>query len=99
MAGSSPAMTISGTLEWAMLGEHLHVLGHGGAFGFEVVGHGAAQARMGDVMCGVSRHGHVAAQEFVLALRAGFDAAQTPRDRKLDRLIIAGLEMQKRDEL
>src|SRR5437868_13664148 len=90
MAGSSPALTISVTLEWSMLGESLHVLGHGGAFGFEVVGHGTAQARMGDVMCGVRRCRHVATQQFVLALCAGFDAAQTPRDRELDGLVIAG---------
>ena len=36
----------------------------------------------------------IAAQQFVLALRAGFDLGQAARNGEIDRLIIAGLEMQ-----
>ena len=38
----------------------------------------------------------VAAREFVLALRAGFDPLEPVCDRIVDRLVVAELEMQKR---
>ena len=41
-------------------------------------------------------HRHIAARQFVLALRARFDARQAQFDRQFDRLIIAKLEVQER---
>ena len=42
------------------------------------------------------RHRPVAARQLVLALRAGLDAGEAARDRRVDRLIIAELEMEER---
>src|SRR5690606_29138372 len=67
---------------------------HIGALMLEVIGDSAAKARIGDVMRGVGRHGHVAAGDLVLALRAGFDARESAPDRVFDGLIVADLEMQ-----
>ena len=42
----------------------------------------------------MGRDRHVAARELVLALRAGLDAGEPARDREVDRLMVADLEMQ-----
>ena len=62
----------------------------------EIARDGPAQARVGDPVRRVGRDRHVAARELVLALGAGLDARQAVRDRVVDRLIVADLEMQAR---
>ena len=56
----------------------------------------APQAGVGDVMRRIGGLRQIAAGDLVLALRAGLDAFRAPRDRKIDGLIIANLEMQER---
>src|SRR6516164_4195884 len=65
-----------------------------GALSSQVVVDGAAQAGIGNEVCGIGRLGQVAACDLVLALRAGLDVFATAVDRKFDRLIVADLEMQ-----
>ncbi len=79
------------------LAQFVHVLGDRCAFVFEIVGDGTSQALMRDVMRRPGRAGKIAAQELVPALGAGFDARRAARDRKIDGLVIAGLEMQERN--
>src|SRR5206468_1459074 len=67
-----------------------------GALVLEKVGDGAPQPRIGNVMCGMSGHRHIAARDLVLAAGAGLDAAELVLDRIVDRLIVADLEMQER---
>src|ERR1043165_4453577 len=62
----------------------------------EIVAHRAAQRWIGDVVRRVSRLRQVTAGDLVLALRAGLDPAQAALDGKVDRLIVADLEMQER---
>src|SRR3954470_9893665 len=64
------------------------------ALAFEVIVDGAAQAGIGDEVSGVGGSRQVAACDLVLALRTGFDVRQPAFDGKVDRLIIADLEMQ-----
>ena len=49
---------------------------------------------MGDVMHRMGGDGQVAARQLVLALCAGLDPLQPLRKRKIDRLMVADLEMQ-----
>src|SRR3954452_13893227 len=65
-----------------------------GALALEVIIDGAAQARIGDEVSGVGGSRQVAPCDLVLALRAGLDVRQPAFDGKVDRLIIADLEMQ-----
>jgi hypothetical protein len=44
----------------------------------------------------MGRGRQIAAGDFVLALRAGFDARQFVRNAEIDRLVIAEFEMQER---
>ena len=69
---------------------------HIGALALEVVGDGAAQGGVGEVVGGIGGDGAVAARQLVLALRAGLDALQAARDREVDGLVVADLEMQER---
>src|SRR3546814_18394525 len=45
-------------------------------------------------MCGPGRHGRIAARQLVLALGARLNSLQSPRDGKIDGLVIAEFEMQ-----
>src|SRR5665647_638924 len=65
-------------------------------FARQILGDRPPQGRIGDEMRGIGGVRQVAARQLVFALRAGFDAAELMGDRKVDRLIIAQLEMQKR---
>ncbi len=47
-------------------------------------------------MRGIGGLRQVAARDLVLALRAGLDRLQAARNRKIDRLVVADLEMQER---
>ena len=66
------------------------------ALALEIIGDRAAQPGIGDVMGRIGRDRHIAARELVLALRAGLDALEAVRDRIVDGLVIANLEMQER---
>src|SRR5436190_20885226 len=72
------------------------VMGDLPTLAFKIVGNGAAEAWIGDPVGGVGGRRPVAAGKLVLALGAGFDARKAVRDRPVDRLVIAELEMQKR---
>src|SRR4051794_8068272 len=50
-------------------------------------------------MCGQRLDRQKTAKKLVLALRAALEESQRARDRILDRLVVAALEMQKRDVL
>src|SRR5689334_1050201 len=67
-----------------------------GALALKIIGDRAPEIRVGDVMRGVGGVRQISACELVLALRAGFDDLQPVLDRKIDRLIVADLEMQER---
>src|SRR5580704_517261 len=67
-----------------------------GPLAHQVIVDGAAQAGIGDIVRGTSRRRHVAARNLVFALGAGFDPRQLVRDGKIDRLVIAEFEVQKR---
>ena len=69
---------------------------HIGALALEIVGDRAAQAGIGDVVRRIGGGRQVAARDLVLALRAGLDARELVRDRVVDRLVVAELEMQER---
>src|SRR3972149_4496767 len=56
----------------------------------------AAEAFVCDVMCAEGGNRQVSALDLVLALGAGLDARQFVRDRVVDGLVIAKLEMQER---
>src|SRR3546814_9096262 len=45
-------------------------------------------------MCCPGRHGRIAARQLVLALGARLNSLQSPRDGKIDGLVIAKFEMQ-----
>src|SRR3954469_7523661 len=67
-----------------------------GALLLEIVAHRAAQRRIGDVVRRMGGLRQVAARQLVLALGAGLDHGEAARDRKVDGLVIADLEMQER---
>ena len=69
---------------------------HISALARQIVGNGPPQPRIGDVMGRIGGVRQVAARELVLALGAGLDALEPVRDRIVDRLIVAELEMQER---
>src|SRR5665647_1370705 len=78
------------------LGELASGFGDIGALALEIVGYRVAQAGVGDVMRGIGGLRQVAARDLVLALRAGLDRLQAALNCKIDRLIVADLEMQER---
>src|SRR5260370_3227784 len=49
---------------------------------------------MRDVVRAVGGSGHVATEELVRAMRAGLDGLEPMRDRIVDRLVVAGLEVE-----
>src|SRR5215468_350419 len=65
-----------------------------GALALEGVGDRTPQGRVGDEMCRVRTGRQIAAGKLVLALGAGLDPRQPMRNGKLDRLVVADLEMQ-----
>ena len=71
-------------------------LGHVSSLPRQILGDGAPQRRVGDVVGRVGRDRAVAAGELVLALRAGLDPREPMRDRVVDRLVVAELEVQER---
>src|SRR5438067_1086144 len=77
-------------------GEIVLLGGHSGAFAGEEVGDRLAQALMGDVVRRPGLHRLVAAGELVPALGTGLDPGQAERDRRVDRLVVAQLEVQER---
>src|SRR6516165_4699860 len=77
-------------------GEFASGLRNIGAFALQIILDRAAQAWVGDKMRRICGLWKIAARELVLALRTGFYRLQAARDGKIDRLIIAHLEMQKR---
>src|SRR5882757_5212234 len=81
--------------ERAELAELAAGFGDVGALALEVIGDRAAQIGVGDVMRGVGGLRQISARQFVLALGAGLDNFEAALDRKIDRLIVADLEMQK----
>src|SRR6202011_3026261 len=78
------------------VGEFARSLRHIGALMLEIIGNRAAQAGIGDVVRRKSRLRKITARDLVLALGAGLDGFQAAPDRKVDRLVIADLEMQER---
>ena len=71
----------------------MHAL-HMGAFMVEIVRHAAPQGRIGYPMGRIRSGGGIAACQFMLALGAGLDPFQPARNRKINRLMVADLEMQ-----
>src|ERR1700722_4080454 len=65
----------------------------------EIVGDRSSKPCVCEFVRRVGQGRAVAARELVLALSASLDAAQSAREREVDRLIVADLEMQKRPEL
>ena len=80
-------------LEWRHLAQKLDVVRHRAAFRLQIVGDRAPQARVRDEVGAVGGDGDVAAGELVFALRARLDARQAARDRGVDRLVVAELEV------
>src|SRR6266403_1020111 len=87
---------LGGLAKRSGLGEFAPGFGHIGAFMSEIIRYRAAQIGIGDVMRGIGGLREISARDLVLALRARFDCFQTAPDRKVDSLVIADLEMQKR---
>ena len=83
--------------ERAVPGQFADMLAHRRPLRRQELVHPPAQALMRDVMGAVGFLRHVAAQQFMLPLRARFHFRQTMRDGEIYCLIIAGLEMQKGD--
>ena len=77
-----------------MFAQHGHLGLHRGAFLFQEMGDCVAQAGMGDPVGALHPHRQIAALDLMLALRPGFDPFQPVGDGEIDRLVIAGLEMQ-----
>ena len=65
---------------------------HRCAFRAQEIVHRPGQSFVQDDMGAVGFHGQVAAQQFMLALGAGLNPLQPARNRKIDRLIVAGLD-------
>src|SRR5262245_3060010 len=80
--------------EWAELGELPAGFGDIGALALEVIRDRPAEIGVDDVMRGVGGVRQISARKLMLALRAGFDDLKFALDCKIDRLIIADLEMQ-----
>src|SRR4029453_2788186 len=64
------------------------------ALPLQIVGYGAAQAGIGDVMRAIGLDREIAARELVSALCARFHPREFPRDGEFDRLVVADLEME-----
>src|ERR1700690_360056 len=58
----------------------------------EIVGDRLGEPRVGELVRRIGEGRPVAASELMLALRASLNAAQSAREREVDRLIIAHLE-------
>src|SRR6266700_6902692 len=67
-----------------------------GALAAQIIGDGAAQGRIGDMMGRIGHDRNIAPRDLVLALRPGFDPGKPMRNRIFDGLIITQLEMQER---
>ena len=69
---------------------------HRCALARQIVRDRLGEAWVGQVMGRMGDHRPIAAGDFMLALRAGLDALVAAADRKFDRLIVADLEVEKR---
>src|SRR5262249_42234814 len=83
-------------LERAVAGQFLAGCRHIGALALEIVGDGAAQAGIDDIVRRIGGDRQVAARQLVLALGAGFHPVELAVNREVDRLVIAQLEVQER---
>src|SRR5438270_9917548 len=86
----------AGLTERAGVGQFAHRFRHIAPLPPEIVLHRAPQAGIDNVMRGVGGLRQVTARDLVLALRAGLDPLKAARNRKIDGLVIADLEMQER---
>ena len=77
-----------------LLAEQGNLACHGAPLALEVIGHGAAQTGIGDVVGAVGLARQIAAGELVRPLRAGLDPAELVGDGKFDGLVVADLEME-----
>src|SRR5262245_19985730 len=93
-SASTEESTAAGLAIGRLLGEQGDLPGDLAPLALEVVGDGAAQAGVGNVVRAVGLHRQIAPGELVRALRAGLDASELARDGELDGLVVAGFEMQ-----
>ena len=78
-----------------MFGQHGHLRAHAGALLLQEMGDGCvAQSKMCDPVRAFHLHRQIATLNLMLALRSGLDPFQSMGDGEIDRLVIAGLEMQ-----
>src|SRR5262249_22762095 len=82
--------------ERAALGELVDVVRHTGGLAREKSLDGIGELRMPQPVGGPSHLREEAARELVLALRAALEDADPARDAELERLVVAGLEVQAR---
>src|SRR5262245_6467562 len=82
--------------ERAALGELVDVLRHTGGLAREKSLDGVGELRLPQPVGGPSHLREEAARELVLALRAALEDADPARDAELERLVVAGLEVQAR---
>src|SRR5215468_4025331 len=83
-----------GAAEGRVFGQRPDLALDGGTLAAEEILDRGGEARLADPMCAPGRRRQVAALDLVLALGAGLDPRQLVRDRVLDGLVVAGLEMQ-----
>src|SRR5216684_1181152 len=67
-----------------------------GALAPQIVGDGAPQGRIGDMMGRIGHDRNIAPRDLVLALRPGFDPGKPMRNRIFDGLIITQLKVEER---
>ena len=79
--------------EGRRLGEDLGVALDLKPLPLQIVGDGAAEARISDPVGRIGEGRQVAAGELVLALGAGLDALEAVSERPFDRLVVAELEV------
>ena len=82
-----------------MLVQFVDVARHAARFAFQIVLDRARKARMREPVRRKRLDRHQPAKQLVLALRSALEALEPVRDRELDRLVIAGLEMKQRHVL
>src|SRR5690242_21128966 len=76
-----------------------HVPGNATGFASQEIFHCVRELRMSEPMSRIRALRKKAACELVLALRSAFEQCNATRDTKLQRLIVAGFEMQSGDVL
>src|SRR4029453_10832639 len=76
------------------LAERRYLRSHRGALPLEEILHRAGEAGVADPVRAPGLHRQIAALDLVLALRPGLHALEAMGDGIVDRLVVAGLEMQ-----